>query len=162
LEAASQEWRQQAASSSNTVVIYAGSTHFGLVGRVSLHMQFAHVFRFGERKEKYSLREILNEATNMQFPQPSYSKERNFQLLGKSRKNIRRGSESKCSFSFPERLQILPPWRRLQPRKPQGTAHRTVFLWETVTAPRAEHNQPAKAQPSTPGTPISAREYRRR
>lgn len=102
LETALQEWWQQVTSFCNTFMIQEGSTHFSLMGKkASLHIQFAHVLWFDEVKEKYSPHEISNEGTNIQFSHPSYSRERYFQLLGKSRKNIWRGSEPKCCFSFP-------------------------------------------------------------
>lgn len=141
LEAALRERWQQVTSFCNSCDRGRGH-RFSLVGKEPLcTFCLLMYFWFDEGKEKCPLRQILNEATNIQFLHPSYSKERNFQLLGKSRKNIQRGSESKCSFFFPQSVQILPTQRRrLQSRKPQGTAHCPVFLWETVTSPWLEHN----------------------
>lgn len=113
-------------------------------GKKCLHIPFTHVLWFDEDKEKYSPCEISNEGTNTEFSHPSYSRERNFQLLGKSRKNIWRGS--KPAFPFLGVCRSSPQSRRLQSRKPQGAAHGTVFLWETETPPWLEHSQPNKAQ----------------
>lgn len=96
-----------------------------------------------ERKSIPSMK--LKWSLKIQFSHRSYSKERNFQLLGKSRKTVPRRPETKCIFFLPWSLLILPMQkRRLQSRKLQRRAHHTIFLWETVTSSPLDHNEPNK------------------